>query len=50
MASTVSSASRTNHRSNSSKPKLFSLDAWAVTLALALAALIWAGVIKHIPW
>lgn len=28
----------------------FSLDAWAVTLALALAILVWSGVIKHIPW
>jgi len=33
----------------SSGPK-FSLDAWAVTLALALSALIWIGVIKHVPW
>ena len=28
----------------------FSLDAWAVTLALALSALVWLGLIKHIPW
>jgi len=28
----------------------FSLDAWAVTLALALSALVWVGLIKHIPW
>ena len=28
----------------------FSLDAWAVALALALAVLVWTGVIKHIPW
>jgi len=27
-----------------------SLDAWAVAVALGLAALIWSGVIKHIPW
>jgi len=27
-----------------------SLDAWAVALALALSALIWLGVIKHVPW
>jgi hypothetical protein len=27
-----------------------SLDAWAVALALGLSALIWVGVIKHVPW
>jgi hypothetical protein len=27
-----------------------SLDAWAVALALGLSALIWIGVIKHVPW
>jgi|GEM_PF-3270061 len=30
-------------------PKI-SLDTWAVIFALAAAALIRAGVIKHIPW
>ena len=28
----------------------FSLDAWAVTLALVLSILVWIGWIKHIPW
>jgi choline-glycine betaine transporter len=28
----------------------FSLDAWAVVIALAAAVLIRAGVIHHIPW
>ena len=28
----------------------FSLDAWAVTLALVLSIMVWAGLIKHIPW
>jgi hypothetical protein len=28
----------------------FSIDAWAVLLAFALAALVRAGVFKHIPW
>jgi len=28
----------------------FSLDAWAVTLALVLSLLVWFGLIKHIPW
>jgi hypothetical protein len=27
-----------------------SLDGWAVALALALAALVWGGWIKRIPW
>ncbi len=28
----------------------FSLDAWAVIVALALSAAVWLGLIKHIPW
>jgi hypothetical protein len=28
----------------------FSLDTWAVFFALGLSALIWIGVIKHVPW
>jgi hypothetical protein len=32
------------------KPKRLSLDTWAVLLALALAALVRAGVVKHVPW
>jgi hypothetical protein len=28
----------------------FSLDTWAVLLALVLAALVRAGVFKHVPW
>ena len=28
----------------------FSLDSWAVILALALSGAIWIGWIKHIPW
>jgi hypothetical protein len=27
-----------------------SVDEWAVALALALALLVWAGAIKHVPW
>jgi len=27
-----------------------SLDGWAVTLALALALLVWLGWIKHVSW
>lgn len=32
------------------KPKGISLDTWAVLLALVLAALVRAGVFKHVPW
>jgi hypothetical protein len=28
----------------------FSLDTWAVALALVLSLLVWVGWIKHIPW
>jgi hypothetical protein len=28
----------------------FSIDTWAVLLAFVLAALVRAGVFKHIPW
>ena len=27
-----------------------SLDGWAVTIALVLAALVSIGVLKHVPW
>jgi hypothetical protein len=36
-------------KENRAAPK-FSLDAWAVTLALVLSILVWIGWIKHIPW
>jgi hypothetical protein len=32
------------------KPKRFSLETWAALLAFTLAALVRAGVFKHIPW
>jgi hypothetical protein len=32
------------------KFRRFSLDTWAVLLAFALAALVRAGLFKHIPW
>ena len=28
----------------------FSLDTWAVIVALALSGAVWIGLIKHIPW
>jgi hypothetical protein len=33
-----------------SRGSKFSLDAWAVTLALALSLLVWMGLLKHVPW
>ena len=32
------------------KQRGFSIDVWAVLLAFVLAALVRAGVFKHIPW
>jgi hypothetical protein len=32
------------------KQRGFSIDGWAVLLAFVLAALVRAGVFKHIPW
>jgi len=32
------------------RKRSLSLDSWAVLLAFALAALVRAGVFKHIPW
>jgi len=36
--------------SNRKKAPVFSLDSWAVILALALSGAIWIGWIKHVPW
>jgi hypothetical protein len=33
-----------------SKPRLLSLDGWAVAVALLLTALVRLGVLKHIGW
>jgi hypothetical protein len=43
---------QSDSRTKKEKPAAsrFSLDAWAVTLALVLSILVWIGVIKHIPW
>jgi hypothetical protein len=32
------------------KTKFLSLDGWAVAIALALAALVRLGVLKHVAW
>lgn len=37
-------------KENKSPASRFSLDTWAVTLALLLSLLVWSGLIKHIPW
>jgi len=42
--------SQTQEAAVAVKPKRFSLDTWAVLLAFAIAALVRAGVFKHIPW
>ena len=43
---------QTESRTKNDQPAAakFSLDAWAVTLALVLSLLVWFGLIKHIPW
>ena len=46
----MSDAAKTSDTKSSKTRSRVSLDAWAVTLALALALLVWSGVIKHIPW
>jgi hypothetical protein len=38
------------HRAMQKTGWRISLDTWAVALALALTALVWAGWIKRIPW
>ena len=38
------------HKAKRGSGWLNSLDGWAVALALALTALVWAGWIKRIPW
>lgn len=40
----------TSQKRNNQSTSRFSLDTWAVFLALGLALLIWIGVIKHVPW
>jgi len=42
--------SQTNGEVIVTKRRGLSLDGWAVLLAFALAALVRAGVFKHIPW
>jgi hypothetical protein len=46
----MSEPTKANGVNSPTAPSRFSLDAGAVTLALALAILVWSGVIKHIPW
>jgi hypothetical protein len=44
------SNTNTNNNNNGKTAPRFSLDAWAVLLALTAAVLIRAGVIHRIPW
>ncbi|PYU21790.1 MAG: hypothetical protein DMG32_19685 [Acidobacteria bacterium] len=47
----VSDEARTlAHKAKKGSGWRISMDAWAVTLALVLTALVWAGWIKRIPW
>lgn len=55
MAKTISQDSLSEEARAAQKSKngsgwRISLDSWAVTLALVLTALVWAGWIKRIPW
>jgi len=40
----------TSRKTKNQSVSRFSLDSWAVFLALGVAFLIWIGVIKHVPW
>ncbi len=42
--------SNTNHQTKTKSAPRFSLDSWAVLLALAAAILIRTGIIHRIPW
>ena len=42
--------SNTNSNTNAKNAPRFSLDAWAVLIALAAAVLIRVGLIHRIPW
>jgi hypothetical protein len=42
--------SQAQDRKLAAKSRRFSMDTWAVLLAFTLAALVRAGVFKHIPW
>jgi hypothetical protein len=42
--------SQTQESMVSSKWRKFSVDTWAVLLALLLAALVRGGLFKHVPW
>jgi hypothetical protein len=46
----MSEPTKANGANSPTARSRFSFDAWAVTLALALAILVWSGLIKHIPW
>lgn len=42
--------SRSVARTAPTSSRGFSLDTWAVILALVLSGAIWIGLIKHVPW
>jgi hypothetical protein len=46
----LSNSTKHSTKENKNAGFLLSLDGWAVTLALLLSFLVWAGVLKQIPW
>ncbi|MFZ0584594.1 MAG: hypothetical protein WAN72_00040 [Candidatus Acidiferrales bacterium] len=49
MSETIATTTRPTRISQPTSRK-FSLDTWAVLVALALSAAVWLGLLKHIPW
>jgi hypothetical protein len=44
-------SSMSTEKNDATQPRFrFSLDTWAVAIALVAALLVRAGVLKHIPW
>jgi len=46
----LSDSTKTSAKENKKTGYLLSIDGWAVTLALLLSFLVWAGLLKQIPW
>jgi hypothetical protein len=46
----VSKSQENSTKENKQSGFGLSIDGWAVTLALLLSLLVWAGLLKQIPW
>lgn len=46
----MSNSTKSIVKENKKVSFILSLDGWAVTLALLLSFLVWAGLLKQIPW